>query len=236
MAANEGRVCMVTGATQGIGLAVARELVAAGWRLSLGVRDPRRVPHELLTDPEVVCVDHYDATDEDSIDQWRAATLRRFGRIDALVHCAGISSDIDFEAVDAGELERVWRVNTLAPTLLVQAVLPQLRSAGSGRIVLFASLSGKRVRNPHVAYIESKFAVVGLAHTVRQIAWDDGVRVCCVCPSFVDTPMTAHVTKVGAAEMTPPASLAHLTRTVMELPDTASVAELLVNCRLEDMV
>lgn len=228
-------VAMVTGATRGIGLATARCLAAHGWALSLGVRDASRLPGDLSAD-EAVHVGRYDADDQRTPASWRDDTLRRFGRIDALVHCAGVSSDQPFETVHTEELERVWRTNTLAPTLLAQTVLPDLRRSGTGRMLLVASMSGKRVRNQQVAYTESKFAVLGLAHTVRQQAWDDGVRVCVLCPSFVRTDMTASVTKVDAAEMTPPETIADLIRTMIELPNTASVAELLVNCRLEDML
>ncbi|MCI1747185.1 MAG: SDR family NAD(P)-dependent oxidoreductase [Acidipropionibacterium sp.] len=231
------RVGLVTGGTRGIGLAAARCLLQNGWTLSLGVRDASRVPEDLRpgTKPAVQ-VEHYDADDPGTAATWRAAVLERFGRIDALVHCAGMSGDEPFANVTTEQLEHTWRINTLAPTVLAQAVLPDLRRSGSGRILLVASMSGKRVRNDHIAYTESKFAVVGLAHTLRQQGWEDGVRVCVLCPSFVDTDMTASVTKVSTAEMTRPETIAELIRTMIELPNTASVAELLVNCRLEDMV
>lgn len=226
---------MISGATRGIGLAIAAELHDAGWALSLGVRDAAGVPSELTADDRVLVTD-YDAIDQDAPARWHTATRSWAGRVDALVHCAGVSSPEPFESVTATEMERVWRINTLAPTLLAQEVLPSLRQSGSGRLMLLASMSGKRIRNDKVAYGTSKFAVVGLAHTLREEAWGDGVRVCAVCPSFVRTDMTARATKVTGEEMTQPATLAHLMRTVLELPNTASVAELLVNCRLEDMV
>ncbi|KAB1663906.1 SDR family NAD(P)-dependent oxidoreductase [Pseudoclavibacter sp. CFCC 13611] len=234
---SEARVAMVTGATRGIGLAAARLLAARGWALSLGVRDVDRVPPDLRDlDDRRILTDHYDADDLATPASWRAATRARFGRIDALVHCAGISGDDPFDTVDASALERVWRINTLAPTVLAQTVLPDLRRSGSGRILLTASMSGRRVRNDHIAYTESKFAVMGLAHTLRREAWDDGVRVCALCPSFVRTDMTSGVTKVDPSEMTPPETIAELIATVIELPNTASIAELAVNCRLEDTV
>lgn len=226
---------MISGATRGIGRAIAAELYQAGWALSLGVRDPSALPPELVAG-ERVLVSDYDAGDQDAPARWHAATRAWAGRVDAVVHCAGVNSPQPLTTVTAEEMERVWRINTLAPTLLAQEVLPSLRRSGSGRLMLLASMSGKRIRNDKVAYGTSKFAVVGLAHTVREQAWADGVRVCAVCPSFVRTDMTAQATKVTADEMTQPATLAHLMRTVIELPNTASVAELLVNCRLEDML
>ena len=115
---------------------------------------------------------------------------------------------------------------------LSRIALPHLRAAGTGRIVNVASLSGKRVANPNAGYAISKFAVVALTHALRRAGWDDGVRATALCPGFVDTAMT-----VGAAypreQMTRPADLAHLAEVLLRLPNTAVVAELLVNCRLE---
>ncbi|MEZ5836284.1 MAG: SDR family NAD(P)-dependent oxidoreductase [Geminicoccaceae bacterium] len=103
----------------------------------------------------------------------------------------------------------------------------------SGRIVNVASLSGKRVRNDNVAYSMSKFAVMALTHSACRIAWEDGVRATALCLSQI-LDMTADVTKVGRAEMIDAADLAELATTVIALLNTASIAELLVNCRLED--
>ena len=82
----------------------------------------------------------------------------------------------------------------------------------------------------------SKFAVVALTHAVRRLGWEKGVRATALCPSFVRTDMTAGTAHIAAELMSDPADLAELVATVLALPNTASIAELLVNCRLEDMV
>ena len=87
-----------------------------------------------------------------------------------------------------------------------------------------------------MGYAMSKFAVVALTHATRRIAWDDGVRATVVCPGFVRTDATAAVTKVSREQMIDPADVARLVATVLALPNTAVVAELLVNCQLEDML
>jgi len=117
---------------------------------------------------------------------------------------------------------------------MIKHCLPHLRAAGSGRIVNVASLSGKRVRNDNVAYSMSKFAVMALTHSARRLGWEDGVRATAICPSFTATDLVADVTKVTRHEMIDPADLAVLAETALALPNTAAVAELLVNCRLED--
>ena len=129
----------------------------------------------------------------------------------------------------------MWDVNVKGPLRLIRLAMPWLRKSGSGRIVNLSSLSGKRVKNAHAGYAMSKFAVVALTHAVRRLGWDDGVRATAICPSFVATDMTARVTAVPRGEMIQPDDLAELVATALALPNNAVVAELLVNCRLEDM-
>jgi NAD(P)-dependent dehydrogenase (short-subunit alcohol dehydrogenase family) len=82
----------------------------------------------------------------------------------------------------------------------------------------------------------SKFAVVALTHSVRRLGWEKGVRATALCPSFVRTDMTADSSVIAAEQMSDPKDLAELVATLIALPNTAAIAELLVNCRLEDMV
>jgi NAD(P)-dependent dehydrogenase (short-subunit alcohol dehydrogenase family) len=102
-------------------------------------------------------------------------------------------------------------------------------------VINIASLSGKRVRNDHIAYTMSKFAVLALSHSTRRIGWESGVRCTALCPSFVLTDMTRGSDKIKEADMIDPKDLAELATTLLTLPNTASVAEIMVNCRLEDM-
>jgi NAD(P)-dependent dehydrogenase (short-subunit alcohol dehydrogenase family) len=118
---------------------------------------------------------------------------------------------------------------------MIRLCLSALEASGSGRIVNVVSLSGKRVANDNVGYAMAKFAAMALTHASRRIAWDKGVRASALSPSFVATDMTADAA-FPVADMIDAADLAVLAATVMELPNTASVAELLVNCRLEGMV
>jgi NAD(P)-dependent dehydrogenase (short-subunit alcohol dehydrogenase family) len=97
------------------------------------------------------------------------------------------------------------------------------------------SLSGKRVRGDSAAYPMSKFAALALSHATRRAGWDDGVRVTAVCPAAVATDMTRHF-KQPDEDKIQPEDLAELVATVMALPNNASVAELMVNCRFEDML
>ncbi len=230
------RVVMLSGGTRGIGAAIAERLLTEGYHLSLGIRPGSPLPASLSgADPDRLVRHPFDAADRASHDGWVAATEDRFGRIDGLVNAAGINPPNALCDVDEATLDALWAVNVKAPLHLIQLALPALRRSGRGRIVNIASLSGKRVKNANVGYAMTKFALVALSHTVRQQEWDAGVRCTAVCPGFVRTDMTAGVTKVAAADMTTPEEVAATVAFVMGLSNSASVAEVAVNCRAEDL-
>jgi NAD(P)-dependent dehydrogenase (short-subunit alcohol dehydrogenase family) len=227
----DGRVVMISGSGRGIGSAIARRLDAAGFLLSLGVRDTAKTPaghlaHSLVT--------HYDARERDAAKAWVAATVERYGRIDALINNAGISPMVRIEDEDENALDDLWLVNVKAPLRLVRSALPHLKASGAGRVINVASLSGKRVPNANNGYAMTKFALVALTHSVRRLGWEHGIRATALCPGFVATDMTAGVTKVDRADMIRPDDLAELVACLLALPNNASIAELLVNMRYED--
>jgi NAD(P)-dependent dehydrogenase (short-subunit alcohol dehydrogenase family) len=232
----EGRVVLVSGANRGIGLAIAQELSRNGYRLSLGARDPAALTAALGGENDRLHVARFDAFDRPTAAAWVAAAAARFGRIDGLVNNAGSGEHVTLMDDDEDALDRLWAVNVKAPLRLTRLCLPHLEATGRGRIVNVVSLSGKRVRNAFVGYNMTKFALMGLTHTTRHVAWEKGVRATAVCPSFVRTAMSAYTGKVAPEEMIQPETMAELVRTLIELPNTAAIAELLVNCRLEDML
>ncbi len=223
------RVVMVSGASRGIGRTVVERLLKAGFQVSAGVREPRG-----LVAGDRLHLHRYDAESIESARNWVAACVARFARLDGLVNVAGINAGFGVEDEDETALDQLWAVNVKGPLRLIRFAMPHLRTSGDGRVVNVASLSGKRVRNANAGYAMSKFALVALTHAVRHAGWDDGVRATALCPGFVASDMTTHVTKVPRERMTDPADLAALVEMLLSLPRTASVAELLVNCQHED--
>ena len=226
-----GRVVMISGATRGIGRAIMDRLLAAGCLVCAGVRDPGRLPeHPGLSHAE------YDAAGPDGAASWVAATVERYGRVDALVNAAGINPRGRLLDADDAPFEACWTVNSMAPMRAIRAAWPHLVASGAGRVVTVSSLSGKRVRNENLSYAMSKFAVMALTQEVRRLGWEHGIRATAVCPGFVDTDMTAHVTNMPRDKMSRPEDLAVLVEAMLHLPNNATVAELLFNCRHEDML
>lgn len=232
-----GRVVMVSGASRGLGAAIARRLQADGFRLSLGVRDPARVAAGGgLAPDEHVLLQRYDATEPATADRWVEATLRRFGRLDGLVNNAGIHRQVTLTEGAEESLDELWQVNVKGPFRLLRLALPHLVASGQGRVVNIASTDAKRYRDASVSvgYAMSKHALLALSHAAKFAGWEHGVRVTALCPGAIDTELVA-----GLAGVTPranrlaPETVAEIVSLLLRLPNTATIAELVVNTRLE---
>lgn len=127
----------------------------------------------------------------------------------------------------------MWEVNFKGPPRLIRAALPALRAAKTGRVVVLASLSGKRLLSDSLGYPASKFAAVALAHATRRAGYADGVRATALCPGMVDTEMVAHSNTPVSEFKIEPEAIARSVEYLLSLPNRASVAELLVSSRLE---
>ncbi len=229
------RVVMISGANRGIGLAVAQALASAGYRLSLGVRDVNAINAGDFGDDAIVVP--YDATSDSAASAWTKATLERFSAIDALVLNAGVMFPVGIEDEKEEELDTMWDVNFKGPLRLVRAAFPALKACGHGRVVNVVSLSGKRVMSGgNLGYSASKFASLSLTHSIRQSGWDDGIRATAICPGLVDTDMVSHVSAPDGEYKITPQAIAATAVYALSLPNEASVAEVLVNSRLETML
>ena len=234
MIAPEGRVVMISGANRGIGLAIATNLYSAGFCVSLGARDDAGLKNTIKDwDKSRVLVCRYDALDKETHIAWINSTVNQFGRLDGLVNNAGIWKNFSVfdESGDEEDLDLMWAVNVKAPVSLTKKALPHLRKSGVGRVVNVASLAGKAVFGSEVGYSMTKFALVALSHAIRQGGWDDGVRCTALCPGYVATDLTSSVESMPLEDMTSPHDLAELVKIILSLSNSASVAELVVNCR-----
>lgn len=229
------KVMLLTGGSRGIGYAIAREAVARGWLVSLGLRRAPGLPRGIdAGSAEAVS---YDAAAGGEA-EWVSGVLSRHGRIDAVVACAGLLQHDSIVTAEDDKVVDLFAVNAHAPRRLAAAAWEPLKASGAGRVIIMASLSGKRVKSARSGlYAFSKFAAVGLAHALRHEGWNHGIRATAICPGIVDTDMGA--TAAGDAlpreAMTRPADLARLTLNTIEQPGTLSQAEIALNCQLDEM-
>ncbi len=234
-----GCAAMISGANRGIGEAIAAALHSDGWALSLGARDVASLEvsaAEYRTDASggpAVSLHRYDATDPEAAERWTAETISAHGRIDCLVNNAGVAHPDEFEELTEDTLDEMWEVNAKGPFRMLRATLDHLRHSGEGRIVNVISMSGKRVRGTFApGYAMSKHAAMALHHSVRHLTFPDGIRCTAVCPGYVQTDMTSGF-GVDPSIMIQADDLAQALATILRLPNTASVAELLVTTEPE---
>lgn len=234
------RVAMISGASRGIGEAIARRLLADGYRVSIGVRDTDATCETFAGANDTrLLIEHFDATEPGTAERWVRATLDEFGALHALVNNAGIWRQVNFETGDEEDLDALWEVNVKGPFRLIRQALPHLKDCGDGRIVNIASTDGVRFRDTtcSIGYTMSKHALVAMSHAARQFGYEDGVRVTALCPGAVSTDLIAGIPGVtpGPQQMSPD-TVAHVVATLLSLPNNASVAWMPLNTRLESTI
>ena len=183
---------------------------------------------EPQTEPERIISHRFEADDVGVANSCLAATVERFGQIDAVVNAAGINPMVRVLDEGEDELDQMWRVNVMGPLRVIRAAYPYLAAGGQGRVVNLGSLSSKRVAS-NVGYAMTKFAVAALTHGIRREGRDVGIRATVICPGYVATDMTINETEIPRHEMSQPEDLAELVETVLRLPNNASISELLVH-------
>lgn len=231
-AMTDRKVVLISGAGRGIGAAAARVFADQGWAVSFGMRQPA-LP--AWADAGLHQAVAYDATDAAAGARWVEAAMARFGRIDAVIANAGIIIRKTVIEAEDEDIDALLTVNVKAPRQLVKAAWEPLARSGGGRVVIVASLSGKRVKSAASgSYSVSKFAAVGLAHAIRHAGFDLDIRATAVCPGFVATDMARGLTERDDRLMTSPDDLARVVAMLVSLPNEASVAEFAVNCQLEE--
>ena len=242
------RTLIISGASRGIGQAIAKKALAEGHRLSLGLRNLSSVKGSVL-DPEVtgkhrVMLHPYSAEDSLAAQAWVDATVDCFGSFDSLICSAGMFSKVPvlFAQGEEEEIERTMKINFMAPWFLARAAWPQLINHGSGRIQMLVSLSGKESKGRLALYSASKFALLGLCQTMRNEGWNDGIRVTAICPGWVNTDMANSVLAepsefwptqaLNSEAMTQPEGIADISSTLLKLDNRAVPFEISVNSNL----
>ena len=223
----DGQVAIVTGASRGIGEAIAASFLASG---AAGVTITSRREENLagaaerLADDRVLPIAARADREEDA-ESAVAATLEKFGRLDILVNNAGTNPAAgDLATVDLGAVSKTWDVNQLGPLLWSRAAWRQAMQEGGGAIVNISSVGGLRVGPFIGAYNVSKAAVV---HMTRQLANElaPGVRVNAVAPSVVRTRLAAAMWE-GVEEQT---AKAHPLERIGEPEDIAQAVTFLAS-------
>ena len=194
MAGVEGRVALVTGASQGIGRACAIELAKAGAKVALCARNLEKlqeVANEISADGGESDPLKMDVGNEEDIKAGVKAAIGRFGRVDILVNNAGITRDQLVMRMKRADWDDVINTNLTGPFLLIQAVISSMLKQLWGRIINITSIFGQIGQAGQANYASSKAGLIGLTMAVAREVATRNITVNAVAPGWIETAMTS---------------------------------------------
>jgi NAD(P)-dependent dehydrogenase (short-subunit alcohol dehydrogenase family) len=229
------RAAIVTGASSGIGLAIARMLGEEGFGLTVAARRPEKLAGAAqgLTERgfEVQAIPA-SLTEESEIEKVVAAHRERYGRLDVLVNNAGVGVGATVGEIQTKFLDMQLSVNIRSIVLFYRECLPMLQAAGAEHrnalVVNTSSISGKRSEAWLSVYSATKHAVVGWTEAMNKELGPQGIKSTALCPAFVDTPMTDFVKgQIKAEEMIRPEDISEAVRYLLRTSPHCVVPEIM---------
>ncbi len=186
-----GKTVWVTGASSGIGEAIALAFSDVGARVVLSAR---REPvleqvRQRLADPDRSRIVPFDAGDAEAVQRAVAQVLEDEGHVDVMVHAAGITQRARALETDIAVDRRIMELNFFAAVAMAKGLVPAMVERGHGHVCVISSVAGKVGTPLRSAYAASKHALHGWFDSLRAEVYDQGVRVCIVCPGYVNTPI-----------------------------------------------
>lgn len=182
-------VCVITGASSGLGRALALQFARQGWQVVALARS-QVLLEQLRAEHTAIDILPADLTDSAQLAAATAELSARYGRLDQLILNAGTCEYVDAVALDLGAFERTFRLNVLAVVACVKAWLPLLEKSSAPRLAIVSSLAHLFPFGRAEAYGASKAAISYFTDSLRVDLADTALRVCLIEPGFIDTPLT----------------------------------------------
>jgi short-subunit dehydrogenase len=186
-----GRTAIVTGASRGIGLAIAQNLSAKKMNLVLSARSKSTLEGAIGLFPKGtrLIVVPGDLHDLHSLENIISETIKEFGAVDVLVNNAGVEMFQPFDKIEPTEIESTITLNLIRPMQLARIVIPIMLRQGFGHIINIASLSAKAGQPCGEVYVASKAGLVAFTESLRAEYRGTGLSASVICPGFVETEM-----------------------------------------------
>ena len=192
------KVAIITGAASGIGKATAKLFAEHGAKVVVADIDEnggnRTVTDIQAVNNEAIFV-QTDVTIKADTDQMVAQTLKNYGKLDTLLNSAGIAMRLPVVELSEEDWHRCLDVNLNGVFLCAKAAIPAMQKNGGGSIINMSSIYGIVGADVRAAYVASKGAVTNLTRGMALDYAEDNIRVNCICPGFVETPLVAGVVK-----------------------------------------
>jgi len=233
------RVALVTGASAGIGAALAAMLAAEGAKVVLAARREReleRVADGIRQRGGVAVPVVTDLADDGSIARLLATARAEAGPVDVLVNNAGYAVWKPLEETTTAEWDRTFAVNVRAAACLSAAVLPGMQARRFGRIINIASEAGVAIVSGLAAYCVSKHALVALTEVIQDGNHDNGIKASVICPGLVDTDMGYVVPGANPASFLQVEEVVDVARYLLHTGDNVKLApQILLRTRRNPM-
>src|SRR5712671_1758540 len=229
------RAAIVTGASSGIGLAIARILGEEGYGITMAARRPEKLEGAVAG----LAADGFDVhgvaanvADEDEIKNVVDAHRDTYGRLDVLVNNAGLGIGAAVAEIETKRLDMQLDVNLRSYVLFYRECADMLRAAGAehhnAQVVNTASVAGKSGQAWLSVYAATKFGVVGFTQAMNKELGAEGIKSCALCPAFVDTAMTDFVKEqVSPEEMIRPEDIAESVRLLLHVSPSCVIPEII---------
>jgi NAD(P)-dependent dehydrogenase (short-subunit alcohol dehydrogenase family) len=229
------RAAIVTGASSGIGLAIARVLGGEGYGLTVAARRPEKLEaaaEDLADEGFEVQAIAANVSEEEEIAKVVSAHRERYGRLDVLINNAGVGVGQPVAEIATKRLDMQLGINLRSIVLFYRECMPMLREAAaehkSALVVNTASISGKHGEAWLSVYSATKHGVVGWTEAMNKEIGAEGIKSTALCPAFVDTPMTDFVKEhVPADEMIRPEDIAESVRFLLRVSPACVVPEIM---------
>src|SRR3954470_22526587 len=230
------RAAIVTGASSGIGLAIAQVLAEEGHALTINARRPDKLESATQALQRLGADVHPVAgnvADEETVRRLVQEHAQRHGRLDVLVNCAGLGSGAALGDIDTKRTDLQFGVNLRAPILLYRETVELLRAAGkehrNALVVNVASISAKRGRAWLSVYSATKAGLIAFTEAMNEELNHDGIKSVALAPAWVNTPMTDFIKgEVAAEEMISTQDVAEPVRFLLRLSPNCVIPEIVL--------
>ncbi|WP_031530564.1 SDR family NAD(P)-dependent oxidoreductase [Dyadobacter crusticola] len=200
----KSQVAVITGAASGLGLVIAHKLLNEGANVGLLDMNESGLLEHFAGNQEQQEVIGVDVTDEMQVQNAIKRVIARFGKIDILINCVGITgiTQVKSHEVSSENLRKVMNVNFMSAFYMSKAVLPYMLAGNYGRILHIASIAGKEGNAGMLAYSASKAAIIGMTKVQGKEYAETGITINALAPAVIQTPLVAAMPEAQVRYMT----------------------------------